>query len=219
MRTRLGSTYRMRGRRSFASTTGCLPNAAGRLIGLDSGHVKETRLVNDHERVGQAASPTAGVLDSQRAKAAEAGGPRGYAIVLGWRHPRSATRTTRGRNVNIRRSCRSRDTFDPLAAQAVSDKWLTLRRLSCRGCLRKLEMSCKRLCRVTKACGPAGEARAAVGASLYWPAIPFHWRVGMMNSRLGLNHSAGWRLRTGLTLSRSDARCRIVDSASHLPTS
>jgi hypothetical protein len=28
--------------------------------------------------VGRAASPTAGVLDSQSAKAAEAGGPRGY---------------------------------------------------------------------------------------------------------------------------------------------
>jgi putative transposase len=32
----------------------------------------------ERERVGRAASPTAGVLDSQSAKTAEAGGPRGY---------------------------------------------------------------------------------------------------------------------------------------------
>jgi hypothetical protein len=78
MLTRLASTYRMHGRRSVASAIGCLPNAARRWIGLSSAHVKVTRLVNDRERAGRAASPTAGVLDSQSAKAAEAGGPRGY---------------------------------------------------------------------------------------------------------------------------------------------
>jgi putative transposase len=35
-------------------------------------------VMRDRERVGRAASPTAAVLDSQSAKTAEAGGPRGY---------------------------------------------------------------------------------------------------------------------------------------------
>jgi transposase len=35
-------------------------------------------VMQDRERVGRAASPTAAVIDSQSAKTAEAGGPRGY---------------------------------------------------------------------------------------------------------------------------------------------
>jgi len=34
--------------------------------------------MQDRERVGRAASPSAAVIDSQSAKSAEAGGPRGY---------------------------------------------------------------------------------------------------------------------------------------------
>ena len=40
------------------------------------------------------------------------------------------------------------------------------------------------------------------------------WNFGQR----GLGYSFGWRSRTGLTLSSSDAMCRMVDSASQLPT-